>query len=376
MNRSPVSQVAFVIYSMGGGGAERVAANLANHWARAGWDITVVTLAPRSLDFYDLHPAITRVALDLVGDSRNPVHGLWRNLRRMRALRRVLRNSKPAVALGLMTGANVLLSIAACGLPVRVIGSEHVHPSKFPLSPLWERLRKHCYRRLDALAVLTRESAAWFQANTGAHLVAVIPNPAPWPLLGQEPLVSPESVCVPGRKVLLAVGRLVEQKGFDWLLCAFRTIVQRHSQWDLVILGDGPLRAELERQVKSEGLDGRVFMPGHVGNLAEWYERADLYVMSSRYEGFGNTLAEAMAHGLAAVSFDCDTGPRDIIRHEIDGLLVAPGEPASLAAAMDRLMADRDLRQQFATRAMDARDRFSVQRIARRWEELFAQVNK
>jgi glycosyltransferase involved in cell wall biosynthesis len=376
MNRSPVSRVAFVIYSMGGGGAERVAANLANHWAGAGWDITIVTFAPRSLDFYDLHPAITRVALDLVGDSRNPVHGLWRNLRRMRALRHVLRKSRPAVALGLMTGANVLLSIAAYGLPVRVIGSEHVHPPKFPLSPLWERLRKHCYGRLDALAVLTRESAAWFQANTTAHLVAVIPNPAPWPLLGQEPRVSPESVCMAGRKVLLAVGRLVEQKGFDWLLSAFRTVGQRHSQWDLVILGDGPLRAALELQVKSEGLDGRVFLPGHVGNLAEWYERADLYVMSSRYEGFGNTLAEAMAHGLAAVSFDCDTGPRDIIRHEIDGLLVAPGEPASLAAAMDRLMADRDLRHQFAARAMDARDRFSVQWIARRWEELFAQVNK
>jgi glycosyltransferase involved in cell wall biosynthesis len=98
--------------------------------------------------------------------------------------------------------------------------------------------------------------------------------------------------------------------------------------------------------------------------------------MSSRYEGFGNTLAEALVHGLPAVSFDCDTGPRDIIRHEIDGLLVPPEDVASLAAALDRLMGNSDLRGRFAARAVEARERFSIERISGKWEQLFDEIGK
>ena len=108
--------------------------------------------------------------------------------------------------------------------------------------------------------------------------------------------------------------------------------------------------------------------------MGEWYERVDVYVMGSRFEGFPLTLAEALVHGLPAVSFDCDTGPRDIIRPEVDGLLVPPGNVDALTAALDQLMADASLRVQFATRAVEARQRFSMERIARMWEELFAAV--
>jgi glycosyltransferase involved in cell wall biosynthesis len=371
MRPVPLKRLLMVVHSMGGGGAERVTANLANHWAAAGWEITVVTLAPVSLDFYQLHPAVARISLDMAGDSRNTLHAIWQNVSRAMALRRVLRRRQPAVAVGVMTSANVILAMASFGLDLRVIGSEHVHPPKFPLSPLWERLRSCIYGRLDGLAVLTRETAQWFQSHTSAHRVAVIPNAVPWPLPIHEPKVSSGAFGVGGRKVLLAVGRLVDQKGFDWLLMAFRELAQKHPAWDLVILGDGPLRAELESQVLRARLEGRVFLPGRVGNLGEWYSHADLYVMSSRYEGFGNTLAEALAHGLPAVSFDCDTGPRDIIRHDIDGLLAAPEDLQSLAAALDRLMGDAQLRRQFAARAVEARDRFSAESVARKWEQLF-----
>jgi glycosyltransferase involved in cell wall biosynthesis len=376
MTPAPVKRLVIIVHSMGGGGAERVTANLANHWAGAGWEITVVTLASVDLDFYELHPAVTRVSLDLAGDSRNAVYAAWQNFRRVSALRRALRKSRPDVALGVMTAANVILAFAACGLNVRAIGSEHVHPPEFPLNPFWEGLRTRVYGRLDGLAVLTHESAQWFETHTKARRVTVIPNASPWPLPVHEPRISPGAVCAAERRLLLAVGRLAEQKGFDWLLAAFRELAQKHPGWDLVILGEGPLRAELESQMKKAGLEGRVFLPGRVGNLGEWYEHADLYVMSSRYEGFGNTLAEGLAHGLPAISFDCDTGPRDIIRHEIDGLLVPPEDVASLAAALDRLMGDAGLRRKFAARAVEARERFSIERIAKKWEELFDETDK
>ena len=180
-----------------------------------------------------------------------------------------------------------------------------------------------------------------------------------------------------GVRLLLAVGRLVEQKGFDWLLAAFCELAQKHPRWDLVILGEGPLRAELEGAARSARLEGRVFLPGRMGNLGEWYEHADLYVMSSRYEGFGNTLVEGLAHGLPAVSFDCDTGPRDIIRHEIDGLLVPPEDVASLAAAPGPPDGRRrTCAASSPQRAVEARERFSIERIAKKWEKLFEESDK
>ena len=365
----------FFIHSLSGGGAERVTVNLANHWAAKGWQITIVTLAPLSLDFYKLDPAVERIALELTGESRNVLAGLWKNLQRVRALRQVLRQVQPDIALALMSTANVILALATRGLPnVCTIGAERIHPPQLPLGAQWGALRRSTYGRLAAVVALTQESAEWLRMHTRAQRVPIIPNMALRPLAVQAPRLIPETVCVPDRHILLAVGRLEKQKGIDWLLEAFMALARKYYNWNLVILGEGPERRALETQVQLFGLDGRVFLPGRAGNVVEWYERADIYVMSSRFEGFPNTLAEAMAHGLPAVSFDCDTGPRDIIRPEVDGLLVPPGNVDALTAALDRLMGDAALRAQFAARAVEVRERFSMERIAGMWEELFAEV--
>jgi glycosyltransferase involved in cell wall biosynthesis len=171
----------------------------------------------------------------------------------------------------------------------------------------------------------------------------------------------------------LAIGRLSKEKNFELLIDVFSRLAQEHVDWDLVILGEGSERQGLEAQVKAGNLGKRVFLPGRIGNVGEWYEQADLYVMTSRFEGFPNTLAEALSHGLAAVSFDCDTGPRDIIRHGIDGLLVPPGNSMELMSALGKMMSDSSLRERFASKAVDARERFSIEKIAYMWEKLFTQ---
>lgn len=365
----------FFIGSLGGGGAERVTTNLANYWAAKGWGITIVTLAARNLDLYDLHPAVHRIALELAGESHNVLVALWQNLRRVRALRRELRQAQPDVALALMTSANVILALAAWGLRgVRAIGSERIFPPQMPLGAAWETLRRYAYARLAAVVALTRESASWLEAETHARRVRIIPNAASWPLYAQGSGTASLAPSITQKKVLLAVGRLSGQKNYEVLIDVFFRLAQRHSDWDLVILGDGPDRPALQSQMQSAKLDGRVHLPGFAGNVGEWYERADLYVMSSHYEGFPNALAEAMAHGLPAVSFDCHSGPRDIIRHEVDGLLVPPGNAVGLESALDRLMGDSALRAQFAARAVEARERFAMARIAGMWEELFGEV--
>lgn len=373
MTHVPFKRLVIFISSMSGGGAERVTANLANHWAGKGWEITVVTLAPRSLDFYELHPSVKRIALNLSGESANILIGLWQNLRRVIALRRVLQKIQPDIALAMMSSANILMAFAALGLHgVVAIGSEHIHPPKFPLGRLWEWLRTLAYGHLAAVTALTEESATWLRKHTHARCVPVIPNAVPWPLTSQEPVINPDRILPPKSRVLLAAGRLDKQKGFDLLIEAFSAIALTHPDWVLVILGAGPERAALEAQIHyhASGLTNRIFLPGRVGNVGQWYEAADLFVMSSRFEGFGNTLAEAMAYGLPAISFDCPSGPREIIRDGVDGILVPPENADALAEAMDRLMSDEAERKRLAAKAQEVLERFGLDKIMGMWEDL------
>jgi len=365
----------FFLNSLSCGGAERVTVELAGHWAAKGWKVTVVTTAPGRRDFFALHPAVRRIALDLDAPGGRFLPGAVNNLQRILALRRVLKEVRPDVALSMVHKPNVLLAFSALGLPGLItVGTEHVHPPMRPLARRWEGLRRRSYGFLSAVAALTPETAAWLRENTRARKVAVIPDPVSWPLDEQPPLVDPAGVLPRGKRVLLSAGRLVRQKGFDLLIVAFARIAPGHPDWVLVILGEGPERLELEQRGKALGLDGRVFLPGRVGNPGRWYSSAHLFVSSSRFEGFGKVLVEAMACGLPAVACDCETGPRDIIRNEVDGVLVPPGDGGALQAALARLMDHDALRTRFGRRAVEARDRFSMEKVAGLWEALFREI--
>jgi glycosyltransferase involved in cell wall biosynthesis len=274
----------------------------------------------------------------------------------------------------MMSTPNVLLAYASRGIPGLVaVGSERCYPPHAPLGYLWSALRRTAYGRLSAVVGLTSECGQWIETNTSARFVPVIPNAVVYPLPPGAPRIDPDAFLAPGRKALLAVGRLDTVKNLGMLIAAFSRLAPKYADWDLVILGEGPERATLQAWVRARELDGRVLMPGIAGNVAEWHARCDLYVLTSHSEGFPNALAEALCHGLPAVSVDCDTGPRDIIRHGVDGLLVPAGDVTALAQALDRLMGDRELRRQFAAQAVDARQRFSIDRIAGLWEALFIQ---
>lgn len=368
-------QLLFFISSLSSGGAERVTANLANYWAAKGWGVTVVTLSDGTNDFYELSPSVQQIRLGLLTQSTNSFVGLIHNLHRVLALRRVLRNARPQFALGMMDKANIVLALATLRLPNMVaLGSEHIHPPQRSFSYFWAALRRYCYGQLDAVTALTAETGDWLLHHTKVKKVAVIPNAAPWPLPTQQPLLAPQVILPPGRKLVLAVGRLSEEKGFDLLVHAFGQIMAQHESWHLVILGEGPLRVALLAQIRQAGLEDRITLAGRVGNLGDWYHAAELYVMSSRFEGFGNTLAEALAHGVPAVSFDCDCGPRNIIRHKVDGLLVPAGDVEELAKAMDQLISDDNLRYAFSANAIEARERFSMEKITGMWEALFTEL--
>ena len=365
----------FFVHSLDGGGAERVTASLANHWAQQGWDVTIVTVDRCAQDAYVLHSAVKRIELNLARESAHSLAGLVQNLRRIWHLRRVLKQCQPDIAIAMMTESSIRLAWAALGLRgIKTIGCERIHPPQHPLGFVWDMLRRYSYGALSAVVSLTSESADWIQKNTRARRVDVIPNAANWPLPELLPRIDPNIFSAPDRRVVLAVGRLDVQKGFDWLIQAFAMQARVHPAWDLVILGEGPLRAQLRAQIDAAGLARRVHLPGRAGNMPQWYQRADLYVMSSRFEGFPNTLLEALMYGVPAVSLDCDTGPRDIIDHGVNGLLVPRGDVGRLSVEMGRLMSDGVLRQRLASAAQDVKVRYAMEKIETQWAFLFREL--
>ena len=362
-------RVLLFIHSLHGGGAERVAADLSAHWADMGREVMVVTQASADGDVYTLHPKVRREVLHTAGEGGG-LRGIWSNVQRVRALRRVIKAFRPDIVLGMMTTASVLSVLACTGLSCRVVATEHTHPPSQTLSGFWQRLRRLTYPRAARVVALTRGTAQWIEQHVPGSRLAVIPNPVHWPLPKGEPMLAPPSG--DGRKRLLAVGRLHADKGFDLLLQAYARLAPSHPDWDLVILGEGDERRALEAQVREAGLQDRVSLPGRAGNVGDWYQGADLYVLTSRFEGLSNTLLESMASGLAAVAFDCDTGPREIVREGVDGVLVRPnGDVDALCRELDAVMGDAALRQRMAEAATAVRERFSAERVLGQWKELF-----
>jgi glycosyltransferase involved in cell wall biosynthesis len=366
--RKPM-RLTLLIPSLRGGGAERVLSTLANAWAEADHTVTLFTFEPDAPIAFALSAAVRYQPLPLARVSSNPLEAVVSNLHRLRILRSALRESCPDVVVSFTSSANVLAIVAARGLGIPVVVSERSDPLYFKIGAFWSFLRKVTYPHATAVVCQTGIAAARLSRSTQKRVI-VIPNPI---ACRGERFKLKE---VRDSKLILAMGRLDPVKGFDLLLLAFQRVAQCNPGWSLTILGEGPSRQLLERMIDALGLRGRVSLPGWVSDPFPLFSAAELFVLSSRVEGFPNALCEAMAWGLPAISFDCESGPRDIIRHGIDGLLVPPLQVAELAAAMGRLMSDPSERARFAACAPDVARRYSVDKILLRWDELLLEGEK
>jgi len=353
-------RITCVIGTLGGGGAERVMTYLCGGLAARGHAVTLLTLDSSVPDFYVVPPTVTRVRAQLPSFRAAGVLG---GFVRLYKLTRAVRNTRPEVVISFMT-----ISVLASCLLLRIpyIYADHLDVRFLAYSRKWKILRNWLLRFAKTVTVLSERDRKFIALYHPGWKPAAVYNPA-LPCVedgGTRPLFM-----VPGKKYVLAVGRLVKQKGFDRLLQAWRRVCERHNEWRLAIVGSGPDEAELKSLADTLDVQYSVdFVPAQK-SLAAVYRHADILAMSSRAEGFPLVLLEAMAAGLPAVSFAC-TGPDVIIRNNLDGFLVKQNQTELLAARLEELMQDEQKRRQFGARAREVTARFSLQQYLDAYENL------
>ncbi len=339
------------------GGIQRVAANLARD-LQAWYEVVLITMFSSTRTLFD-HPG---VRVETLGLPYYPgrFYPLYREMPVIgNRLRKVVRDQGIDSVICFWFH---LASIAAVCLPrrVRTIGYEHIAFSG--ATGRWARIREWAYPRLDVVVSLTEQDRAQFSKL--AKAVEVIPNYVRVPGAGN----------VTRQRILLTVGHIEHRKGIDRLLWALKEPLAAHRDWKLVIVGGGEV-GHVEHWYLSYihdlagllGISRQVELHPGTDRIGDWYERASVYVMGSRLEGFPMVLLEAKAHGLPVISYDCPTGPREIIRGGVDGFLIR-GDHMEYAAAARQLMTDPLLRLRMGAAAVDdVTARFSPDRICRSW---------
>lgn len=354
-------RVTLYFFSLSGpGGAERMLLWLAARLSERGYDVSIATLDDDMAEPF--HPIPANIRWLRLGRQS----GVFGKLRRVRRLRRFLRDSQVDVFVGFVMGADKTIYAATAGLPLRLIAAERNDPviyhqrlSRLGRLPYWL-----LFRRCNRIAVQLPEYRSGYPAFLRDR-ITVVPNP-----VAAASLHSGSGDAGEGG-LIVSVGRLHHQKGQDLLLPAFARIAERFPNWQLRLVGDGPERSALETQANRLGIGSRVQFAGAVTDVSGELQRAELFAFPSRYEGFPNALAEAMACGLPCVAFAACTGAASLLDQGRCGELVQESEsPEALAHSLTTLIENSDKRDELGSLARKAVQRYREDVVLQAWERL------
>jgi len=363
--------IVIVVSSMNLGGAQRVVSILSNYWAEKGYQISIVkTYTGDKKDHYTLNKNINEKRLTNIPFF--PSIKLLNNAWKFVTLRKVIKDLKPDIIFSFLTGTNVATSLATIGFKCPLIICERAWPPFWTINRYFFWILRIIIKKVKKVVVQTHDSKFWMNRNFPSSDVIVIPNPIDYPIrIDKQLSINPDSLITPDKKVIISAGRLNILKQFDLLIRSFSNIHNEYPEWNLVILGDGEEKENLVKLAFNLNINDKVFFPGSIGNISDWYVRADLFVLPTKMEGFPNVLLESMSYGLPCISFDCDTGPRDIIQDGINGILVNTEEKESgITNALIKLIRDDKLRKNFAQESILIREKYSIKSIMQIWDKI------
>ncbi|MFC6487611.1 glycosyltransferase family 4 protein [Nitratireductor sp. GCM10026969] len=348
-------KIAFVLSGLAAGGAEKIVNLIAHHRLDRGDTIRVFAL--NAADPCSYFPYSPEIGIEPLGGRRA---GSLRGARVLVQLRRRLAAFGPDLVISFLTKINTLTGLTTLGLPTRIVMSERNNFLLQRKNPLWRLAGPIAARRSTFLVMQTEAALSALPAHLRTRAV-VIPNPV---TLREETPPAPS-----GEPGIVAVGRLERQKGFDLLIAAFRRVADDVPTTTLTIFGEGPERAALEQQARDLGLRERVRLPGVTTSPAGWIRSGNIFVLSSRFEGFPNVLLEALAAGMATVAFDCLWGPAEILTDGA-GILVPAGDTAGLGEALRRVALDDILRSRLAATGRAVAERYSQSTVLAQWDDV------
>ncbi|MFQ5766802.1 MAG: glycosyltransferase [Acidobacteriota bacterium] len=356
-------KILVVVPSLGQGGAERVVSLLTRKWQEE-HEVIVAVLYGQERAY-----EVGGLLVDLASPASS---GVFRSgiriMSRVRRVAGILAAEHPDRVISFLETASIPTVLASMLRRQRSALTISVRNNPATI-PWFHRLAMGLLYRFPSRIVAVSRGVAASLAKTWPSLagrIVVIPNPVDQVLIAKGVAGKTVVGSAGGDGYLLAVGRLVHQKGFDRLIEAFAALRGR-SEKILIIAGEGPERPALQALAARLGVAERVRLPGNLSNPFALMSQAELFVLPSRWEGWPNALLEAMACRCPVIAFDCPYGPGEIIRHERSGLLVPEGDTPALAAALERLLADGRLRQELGRNARERARAFDVEHIAAQW---------
>lgn len=348
-----------IIPSLGSGGAERVLSSLANDWInRKNCNIELAILMD-SNDFYTIDKSIKVHRMGYMPGSSNKALGIFDLVLN---LRKLIKDIKPDVCFSFIRQCNIITLISTLGLETKVLISERDSP-KTSVSKFYNYLRKFLYPLCDGLIVQTNDYKDFVIKLIGNINQVVIPNPV-------RDINSNKDN---REKIIISVGRLIPVKGHKYLIDAFYKC-KNNQDWKLVILGEGALRKDLEMQINKLNLQDKIFLVGAVPSVDDWLRKSSIFAFTSLSEGFPNALAEAMSASLPCVSFDCITGPKDLIEHGKSGYLVDIGNIDDFSEKLDILMSSKKLREELGKKSKETANTLEFGSISDRYFAFLIEV--
>lgn len=355
---------------IGSGGAERVLTTIANELVNT-CSVSIVTFqsTPDEI-FYDIDKHIEVRCLDLLKKSKGLLDALGSNIYRIKSLREEIKTLAPDVIVSFLPENNVLTILSCVGLNIPVIVTEHTDPYGTALGKKWDNLRKLLYKRADVLVVLNLHAKQYFEMKFNLPVV-VIPNPISTPFEEESEIELKIS-----SPYIITIGRQVKNKRIEDVISAFSKLKNEFKEWELVVVGDGPLNKDLKEFTSIINAGDAVVFTGLVPSPGHLLKNAEMFVSASITEVFPMAICEAMACGLPVIAREYNKSIKDIITDGRSGILVNKDSQKDLVSAMRDMMTDKEQREKLGEEARYSMQRFSPDKVMSKWLDLFNKLTE